>query len=350
MPPSNLRKIKQKKPLQVVEKILKHLTIFMVMIVLVTTAKTYAQDVFNPNLIFRDTDLYSLPANFSSPKQIQIFLESRNSILASTSVNPRLYTGGTCQNVNGQQVCYNQDPITKNAAFPSAPPLLQPMYNLQPYLNSQIPVSEFIWLISRTDMSSGCDLQFQLDICYQNSLRPINPGFILAMIQKESRLVYGPCARPDADTNPACAYSSPNSIQKLNFRLDRATGYYCFETSNKQQSCWDENPNWLSYKGLFRQVYHMVRRLRLLEQMCIRGGVYSFKNSRGDHKVGSTVMVDGTPTILLNGITCALYVYTPHFWGNNLHWLVMKDLNALYDFRDEYELPENYTPKPIKSL
>jgi hypothetical protein len=83
--------------------------------------------------------------------------------------------------------------------------------------------------------------------------------------------------------------------------------------------------------------------------MCIKGGVYSFKNSAGDFKVGNTVNIDGEQTLLQNGITCALYVYTPHFWGNNLHWLIMSDLNAFFDFRDEYNLPDNYKPNKVLS-
>lgn len=308
-------------------------------------ATTYAQVVYDKNQVFNSSDVYSLPEPFSSPEKIQQFLNSKNSILASYQVPIGLYSGNDCLLVNGRQVCYQPDPVAFANSFPGLPSNLIPANNLAPFNGQNMSVANFIWQMARTDFGSGCDYTHQGNVCYQNSTKPLNPAFILSLIQKESRLVYGACARADADTNPACNYSSPSSIQKLAFRMDRATGYFCFETSDKTKSCWDENPRWMMYKGFFRQVYHSIRRMRLLERMCQLGGSYSFKNSAGDFKVGSTVIINNQQIFLSNGITCALYVYTPHI--SNLQWLIMRDLKGFYDFRDEYNLPEDYTPKKV---
>lgn len=330
---------------KILKKIICSLVLISAVVFLPSLPVTYAQSVYDRSQVFQDNDVYSLPEPFSSPEKIQQFLESKNSILATYQVPIGLYAANDCLIVNGAQVCYQADPVAFGSSFPGISANLVPANNLAAFNGQTMSVANFIWNLSRNDFGSSCDLTYQANICYSNISRPLNPAFVLSLIQKESRLVYGACARPDADTNPGCSYSSPSSIQKLAFRLDRATGYYCFETSDKTKSCWDENPLWFRYKGFFRQVYHAVRRMRLLEQMCKAGGGYSFKNSAGDFKVGSTVRIDGQNVYLANGITCAIYVYTPHF--SNLQWLVMRDLNGFYDFRDEYNLPENYTPKKI---
>lgn len=329
-------------------KVVNIITILIIFGLQFLSINGYTQETFNKSLIFKDNDIYSLPSDYSSPESIQLFLESKGSVLATTNIIPNLYEGGTCAVVSGKTVCYTQDPIFGVDKFPNIPNNLNPTLNLTPYKNQNMRFSDFIWLVSRYDFGSGCDLTFQIDICYQNSTKALNPAFILSLIQKESRLIYGPCAKPDADTNPNCQpYSQPGNTNKLAFRMDRATGYFCFETSDKTKGCWDENPSWLAYKGIFRQTYHAVRRLRLLEQMCIKGGAYSFKNSAGDFKVGNTVIIDGQPILLKNGITCALYIYTPHI--SDLQWRIMSDLNGFFDFRDEYNLPDDYNPKNISS-
>jgi hypothetical protein len=322
------------------------LTLSTAFFLLFAQVSTLAQ-TFSKQEVFRQKDLYSLPRDFASPQDIQKFLESKNSLLATYKVNIGLYTGGECKVVYGQTVCYDQDRVSQAVSFPGVSQNLQPQTILQNFNGTQMGAADFIWNISRTNMVNGCSLDFQNSLCFENNLKPINPAFVLSLIQKESRLIYGACARSDADTNPACTYSSPTSRQKIQFRLDRATGYYCFETQDKTKSCWDENPKWLAHKGFFRQVYHAIRSIRLRELACEKGGIYSFKNTAGDFKVGNTVRINGEQVYLSNGITCALYVYTPHFWGNQLHWLVMKDLNGFYDYRDKYNLPENYKPKPL---
>jgi hypothetical protein len=127
----------------------------------------------------------------------------------------------------------------------------------------------------------------------------------------------------------------------------------------------------------------MVRRTMILEKTCIRGDQTTFRNFRGEHKVGVTMLigsqlsssagqpvvnnwvgatgrvrwigpegativsepVGGQPVVFSNGITCALYIYTPHV--SDLLWRVMRDIGALVDFQDFYDLPPNYSPKPL---
>jgi len=323
------------------------LTIFTLVILSLFAAQsliTYAQ-VFDRELIFRDTDIYSLPQDFSSPSKIQSFLVSKGSILANYQVNMGFYEGGFCQNVNNIQVCYTQDSVSNGANFPNSPLNFRQDLIMAPFKNTTMLFSEMVWRLSRTNLGNSCSIDFNNSLCVDNSIRPINPAFILATIQKESRLIYGACAKPDADTNPACSYSSQASIQKLAFRLDRATGYFCFENPNKSKSCWDENPNWLSFKGVFRQVYHMLRNIRMNEQRCNKGPSFALNLTGGSFFTGNTVTISGQAVVLRNGITCALYIYTPHI--SDLSWRIMKDLNGFYNFQTDYNLPPDYKPKPL---
>jgi hypothetical protein len=89
----------------------------------------------------------------------------------------------------------------------------------------------------------------------------------------------------------------------------------------------------------------MVRRIRILERSCDLGGIYSFKNAAGDFTTGNIVTINGQLVQLGNGITCALYIYTPHI--SPLLWSVMNGYGILYDYRDEYNLLDNYQPSPI---
>lgn len=289
---------------------------------------------YDRSLVFTDSDVYSLPENFNSSNKIQNFLNSKGSILASLSQPVSLYK--TPINTYPLNASQNFDP---GAAYK----LIE---------GQTMSFADFVWRLSRTSLGSGCATETPTPICFNNGDNPMNPGFILAQIQKESRLVYGSCSKPDADTNTACQpYSQPGNINKLNFRSDRATGYYCFELppnptdAQKATSCYDQNPNWIIYKGVFRQVYHMVRRLRILEQMCIRGAPYAFSNSAGVFRVGGVVYIDGQPVTLGNGMTCATYIYTPHF--SNLAWTIMKEIDALFYIGGNYNLPNTYKPKPL---
>ncbi len=327
-------------------------------------------DVYNKDLVLRDSDIFSLPVSFASPELIQSFLESKGSVLATETVTLQFQKDGSF---------YRLD--TTTSFTPSTT-----------YLASEgttVSFANFVWLLSRTGLGSGCSSTFS-DLCYDNAVNPINPGFVLGVIQKESGLVYGSCAQVNADTNSGCFYTnlynqSPatRSHYLLAGRKERATGYYCFETLDKTKGCWDENPSWKYNKGLFQQVYHMVRRTMVLEKTCIRGDQTTFVNYRGQHKVGVTMLigslqsssagqfvannwvgatgnvrwigpegatifsepVGGTPVVFSNGITCALYIYTPHV--SDLLWRVMRDIGALVDFRDTYNLPADYKPRDL---
>jgi hypothetical protein len=315
------------------------LILFTIIAVIITLSFTSvllfsSYSSYDRSLVFTDSDIYSLPENFNSSEKIQNFLNSKGSVLAGQMLEVRLHK--TTNNTYPLNNTLNYDPGVSYK-------------NIE---GQTLSFAEIVWRLSRTSLASGCASETQTSICFNNAETPMNPGFLLAQIQKESRLVNGACSRFDADTNSSCQpYSQPGNINKLAFRLDRATGYYCFETppnptdAQKANSCYDENPNWVIYKGLFKQVYHMVRRLRILEQMCIKGQPHAFSNSNGVFQVGSTVNIDGQPVILGNGMTCATYIYTPHF--SSLTWTIMKEMGALFYIGGNYNLPTGYRPKPL---
>jgi hypothetical protein len=284
---------------------------------------------FNRNVVLKTNDLYSLPSKFGSAAKIQEFLVSTGSVLATTNVTIQLHKSGGNYPLN-QTINYT----------PSTTYLAQE--------GQVVSVAEFIWRISRTALAAGCSTSYS-EVCFNNGTNPINPGFVLAKIQKESGLVNGACSQPNADTNPSCFYStlaaSNPERYSLAGRMERATGYFCFETLDRTKGCYDDNPNWVIYKNIFQQVYHMVRRIRILERSCDLGGIYSFKNAAGDFTTGNIVTINGQLVQLGNGITCALYIYTPHI--SPLLWSVMNGYGILYDYRDEYNLLDNYQPSPI---
>lgn len=307
-----------------------------------TLLTSYTQLVysFNPtfdqNTNLKDYDFYnysqttdinstgSYTGTLNSKEKIESFLCSRQSVLCNRSVTTSLYSSGGVYYLNKTGLAF-----TPGSGYVAIE-------------GQNMLVSEVIWRLARTNLVQGCVDYSDLNTCFDNSQVPINPGFLLAFIQKESRLVNGACAKADADTNPACSYSNPNDVNKLAFRIDRATGYFCFETSVKSDGCWDENPNWEIYKGFFRQLYHAMRRIKMLQTMCRLGGGYSFKNSNGDFKVGSTVSLDGIPVILKNDITCALYIYTPHV--SSLLWSTMYGYAVLSSLYERFGVPEDYVP------
>jgi hypothetical protein len=323
-------------------KILQLILIFSLIscVLFVNNIQSYAQAyTFNQNLVILDQTFYTLPNNFNSVNSIQKYLESVGSVLANYKV----------------LVSFESDDLIlkPNITFPSvSDEFFLPTENLKNYLNTEISVSEFVWKLSRTEFGNTCG-SYSFDgkngllnqVCYNNILEPINPGVILAMIQKESRLVYGACAKIDADTNPNCSYSNPNSIQKLNFRLDRAVGYYCFETSDKTKGCWDENPKWRFFKGFFRQIYFMIRVVRIREKTCKLGGNYAFVNNQGSHIVANNYIYSGKNVNYGNGLTCSLYIYTPNINDKQLLWNVMKDMGVMVNYRHSQNLPEDYDPE-----
>jgi hypothetical protein len=303
---------------------------------------------FDKEMVMTDQDLYSLPLAFSSADKIQSYLQSQNSILA------QIYTDVGFVDY-GQNDTLNTDDLILNISNSQQLDSLKPLNQLQiPFGGKKLRPADIIWKVARENFGNSCALSYSnqgillgvnTGICIDNSVRPINPAFVLAMIQKESSLVYGSCAKPDADwPSSGCSYSDPDSIQKLNFRLDRATGYGCFEVSvekDKLNSCYDVNSYWKYQKGFFQQVYKSMRMLRLRSEICNLGGYNGYKT-------GSIVSIDNQPILLKNGITCALYIYTPHLSNDKINlYNNLRFFGADYNLIEVNGISQNYKPKKI---
>ena len=312
---------------------------------------------YTPGLVLTNQDFHSLPLQFSTADKIQKFLESQNSILATYRV------------VIGLEP---DDMLIQGSTFPELPNYLQPKFTVGPITGQTISVSEFIWKLSREDMGNGCNISYK-DLCINNRELTMNPAFILAFLQKENSLVYGPCAKPDADTNSACSYSAPGDINKLQYRLDRAVGYLCrdlaaipsrsdpdyqakfdYRAKTIANSCYDkndlydgspENPDWKYFKGFFKQLYYSVRLLRIRSEQCKIGGSYAFISSGGQFQVGNTVTIQGQSILLQNGITCAMYIYTP---GSQLNFYnIFKFIKGDVDLIEVRGLPADFKPSKV---
>jgi hypothetical protein len=298
----------------------------------------YAEPVFDSGLVFSNAVFYSLPERFSSKEKIQFFLESKESVLANYMVEVSFAQGDR-----------NLD---REISYPDIPDeSFLPENTMRDYLGQKILFSEFLWLLTRTDFGNACgtanfDGKNLNSICYDNTKEPINPAFVLALIQKESGLVYGDCAKVDADTNPKCRFSKSNSVQKLQFRLDRAVGYFCFESSDKSKGCWDENPNWVFFKGVFRQVYFATRLIRIRQKTC-EDEKFAFSNFRGLHVVGAKMDFAGESVTFKTSLACSLYIYTPHVQDKKLFFNVFRDIGGLDNFRKDLDIPNDYEISPI---
>jgi hypothetical protein len=272
---------------------------------------------FDAGLTLSNQDLTYLPKKFDSAKKIQEFLEKNNSYLADykTVINFEL-----------------EDKIL--TLKPNIEAKLQPISNLQPYLGQEMTAAQIIWDVSRNNLGNGCNLDYS-EICIDNSKNSLNPAFILALIQKESGLIYGKCNNLTTENTKEC----PQSVQ---FRLERAVGYFCFEGSDKTKSCYNENPNWRFFKGFFRQVYYASRFLRLRQIACDLGGKYAFNSNGNIFATNNTVKISDQEFVLKNGITCALYIYTPHTSSQKLLWMVLRQLETNSEIRFKLNLPAGY--------
>jgi hypothetical protein len=256
------------------------------------------------NVITDDT-LYYLPSQFDSSSKIQSYLQSSGSFLANYQV---------------EMSFENDDDI----------------YVATPYLRQlqgkKVLFSEFVWQLARTQLGDGCSL-YNSNICTNISQRPINPGVLLAIIQRESGLIYGQNAKSD-----------PNS-QNTRELLDRATGFLCNEGGDKTKSCWDENPDWKYYKGIFRQVYYMNRNLMLNTKRCQSGNGINLYGQI--YNQSSVVRIDGQDLQLQNGFSCALYIYSPHFSSQKSLFNVTKNMNAFHP--NQLNFINNSNAKPINN-
>ena len=248
-----------------------------------TNTNTLDSSGFNAGLAVNDQSLYSLPEQFNSPAKIRSYLSSKGSFLANYQVN---------------------------ISFEDDDEILNKNPNLKNYLGQKIDFAQLVWNLSRTGLGDNCT---STGICSKTSQQPINPGFVMAMIQRESGLIYG-----------ANANMNPNS-EDTQFLVDRATGFTCVETTDKTKSCWDQNPNWKYYKGLFRQTFYMVRNLQLNTKRCEGSGINMYGKT---YKVGEIVNHSNKTFELQNGLTCALYIYTPHTFAQKSLYKTMNYLGA----------------------
>jgi hypothetical protein len=249
----------------------------------VTSNNGTDNDGFNPGLAVNNQTLYSLPDNFGSADKIRQFLKDKKSFLANYQVDLNFES--------------DDDVLDRNPT-------------LRSQIGQKVDFAEMVWRLARTELGNNCT---RSGICVNNSQKPINPAFILGMIQRESGLIYGPNAR-----------LNPNS-EEAKFLLDRTTGFLCNETGDKSKSCWDQNPDWKYYKGLFRQTFYMIRNLNLNAKRCENDGVNVYGKT---YKVGATVTHTNRTFVLENGMTCALYIYTPHTFAQRSLFKTMNYIDA----------------------
>ena len=317
---------------------------FLTGLILLTNVFTLALPAsFDKGLVMTDQDLYSLPLAFSSPQRIQAYLESTGSILASYRA-PIGFIDAGAGNVA------ETDDLILDPVFASIDAKFYPRRTVQePYGGRTMLVSELIWRLTRTRFGNSCLIDYYqspyratTDICIDNEARPINPGLMIALIQKESGFIYGACSRTDAENAGYC--------QDNQFRLDRLTGYACFENPDRAKTCYDENPNWKYHKGVFLQLYKAVRLLRIREKSCQLGGRFAFRGGGNVYQVGNTVTIDGEPLVLKNGITCAMYIYTPHVSAQLLTYNLLKQFQVDRNYIEIRGVDPDYRPQPIKII
>ncbi len=309
---------------------------------LTTNISSYAlPSQFDPGLVLSDQDLYSLPLAFSSADRIQAYFESTGSILAD-------YQPVIGFEDAGSENYADTDDLIINSVFSTVDNKFSARNNVQnPYGGKRMRVSDLIWKVTRERFGNTCIINYRIspyrassDICIDNEAKPINPAFLISMIQKESGLVYGSCSGTNAENSQGC--------QDVNFRLDRILGYACFENPDRSKSCYDENPNWKYYKGVFKQIFRSFRLLRIREESCKLGGSFAFQSNGNVFQVGNTVNISNQQITLKNGITCAMYIYTPHVSSQNLTYNVMRQVRVDQNLVEKVGLDPNYVPKSIK--
>ena len=64
----------------------------------------------------------------------------------------------------------------------------------------------------------------------------------------------------------------------------------------------------------------------------------------GNFKTGNIVTINSQSIYLGNGITCALYIYTPHISAQELFYNVYLDLKGNIDLTNVIGLPNDYIP------
>lgn len=244
---------------------------------LVTSIASYAiPATFSNSVIIEDADFTDLPDQFtgrdraSSIALIQRFLENSRSTMATKNIVLDVPT---------------------DWGSPAGKWLTDRPY-LAPYVGRVVPFSEAVWMVSQEDLGKGRYYS-------ENTFSKVNPVYLLALIQKESGLIFGNCA------------STTCYGQSLEFRIDRMTGYACFEGNP------DCDPE---FRGPFRQMYFGLRDKKAFADGCRQGfdvwnggRMINFLGSRTiNYKVGNTITIDGKPILLQTAIACSSYFYTPH--------------------------------------
>jgi hypothetical protein len=237
---------------------------------------------FNPNEIISDEEIYSLPAKFDSADKIRNYLKAQGSFLANYKVD----------------IGFEADDDLWNTTAVKQ--------NLGKYTGTQMDFAGFIWNMSQTEMGNSCSF-INKNVCIDQKAKPINPALLLALIQRESGLIRGKNAKLDPNS----------SIAK--FLVDRSMSYMCNDSSDDSQSCYDQNPDWKYFKGMFRQVYYGTRLLLINARRCELG---TYKN----YRVGNTVNLDGESINLENGFTCSSYIYTPHILSQKALYKIYKNI------------------------
>jgi hypothetical protein len=240
---------------------------------------------FNPGNVISDNDIYGLPTKFDSPNKIRDYLRSQGSFLANYQVD-----------INFE----NDDDLWANQSIKD---------NIGNLYGTKMDFAEFIWALARTKLGNSCSLKNR-EICIDQVKNPINPAVILSLIQRESGLIKGKNAKLDPNSDTA------------KFLTERSVGYLCLEDDDKTKSCWDQNPDWKYFKGMFRQVYYGMRLMLINSKRCEIG------NYGSAFRIGNTVNIDGQPIKLENGFSCSIYIYTPHILAQRNIYKVYKEITA----------------------
>ncbi len=311
--------------------------IWLLILVFIFPLEVFTQ-TNNPNKVLRTQDFYLLPIRFSSASKIQEFLNFHGSVLANYRVKIEFHHDDNPNECDPNDYWFLKEDFEKCQQLPDDTDIILqriPDSVKQTYYRREMLVSEFIWELTQGPLNNGCSGSF----CIDHNVKKINPAFILAIIQKESGLVYGPGSKPGSLVNN----------QSVDFRMDRATGYLCLETPDRSKSCWDENPDWKYFKGFFRQVYYASRWFRIWTQRCDAGENFAYNGGwRGKFYTGSTVIIGNTQVYLSNGITCAMYIYTPHISFSTAR--IMKEIKGDVDFVNQTNRDPGYIPRGVTTF
>ena len=271
-------------------------------------------NTFEKGTIVEDSDFTNLTSQFSNRSRansialIENYLVSEKSALAGRTINIDMPT---------------------DWGSPDGQWMTDRPY-LQKYVGKSVSAAEMIWMISREDLGSG-----KYNIV--NLFSDVSPLYVLALIQKESGLIYGKCA------NVSC-YD-----QSVDYRLNRLTGYGCTD------SLPDCNPLFLSP---FLQLYLAIRDKKAYSDGCKVGfdtWNSGYLKSFNSYKVGNTITVDGQRIVLKTAIACASYIYTPHDIYDRFFRMIHEINNRLTTISntlppDQNQAPSIPNPTPAEAI